>query len=494
MSQEKYCKYHAEIPAKWYCSGCKIPLCSHCVMEERQKGQYVVCPACDKNLHKLSTAHAIPPFWKRMPTSFKYPFNGGSLTYLIGISLFSLLFMVPLWPVVVVASLALPMMILRYAFSVLQHTAMGHTSPPKMSINFKLSELALPIKLILIMIVIGGLMGLILFPLGVNPNVIQMVAFALTQLVLPAMVILLAVHNSFFRAINPIDIGNVIATVGLPYLALCGVLLLLSGAPGSVMFIFGSLVPEWMILMFSIFVAAYFTIINFYLMGYVVYQFHEQLGIRPEVEYSDTLKPSLVKGQKATETASASYPILQKVRLLIKEGMKQAAKATLQKELRSQADLDKARIEMHQLYHQMLLDDNESTEIVSHGNQFILALLDKNLGKQAIGIYNDCKAADPKFVLPTPEDIHKLASAAQKADEHKTILSLINGFVQRHPDYSGSVELLLMAAQSLQHHFRQDEKAKKILQYIIKRYPDDARVQKAKRDLMLIERSAEAGV
>ena len=53
-------------------------------------------------------------------------------------------------------------------------------------------------------------------------------------------------------------------------------------------------------------------------------------------------------------------------------------------------------------------------------------------------------------------------------------------------------KLLLMASQSLQHHFRQDEKAKKILVYVIKRYPEDPRIQKAKRDLMLIERPAGA--
>ena len=233
MAQENYCKYHAEIPAKWYCSGCKITLCSHCVMEERQTGKVIVCPACDKSLRKLSTAHAIPPFWKRMPDTFLYPLNGGSLAYLTGLALFSLLFFVPLWPVVIVASLVLPLMMLRYGFSVLQHTAMGHLTPPKMSINFQLRELSLPLKLVAIMFFLGSLIGLILYPLGVNIVVIQMVAFALTQLVLPAMVVLLAVHSSFFRAINPVDIGFVISTIGLPYLALCGVLLLLSGAPAS---------------------------------------------------------------------------------------------------------------------------------------------------------------------------------------------------------------------------------------------------------------------
>ena len=490
MSQEHYCKYHVEIPAKWYCVGCKIALCSHCVLEDRQSGKNIVCPACDKVLRKLSTAHAIPPFWKRMPATFAYPFNGGSLAYLIGISLFSLLFMVPLMPVVIVASLVLPLMILRYGFSVLQHTAMGHPTPPKMSINFKLSELALPIKFILIIVLIGALIGLILFPLGISPDVIQMVAFILTQLVLPAMIVLLAVHNSFFQAINPIGIGNVIATVGLPYLALCGVLLLLSGAPSSVMYIFGGIIPEWMIVMFSIFVTGYFTIINFYLMGYVVYQFHEHLGIKPEVEYGAHFKVSKSQKNGTGNQTGTSYAALQKVRLLIKEGMQQAAKATLQKELQRHAEMDNARIEMHQLYHQMLINNKESEAAIEHANSFIPALLDENMGKQAIAVFRDCIEIDPQFRLTTPEDIHKLATAAQKADEHKIILSLINGFVQKHPEYPDAIELLLMAAQSLQHHFRQDEKAKKILQYIIKRYPDDARMQKAKRDLMLMDQSA----
>jgi len=492
MSQGKYCKYHSDIPAKWYCTGCKIALCSHCIMEERQTGKITVCPACDKALRKLSTAHAIPPFWKRMPTTFLYPFNGASLTHLVGMSLFSLLFLVPLWPVIIVALLMLPLMMLRYGFSVLQHTATGHLTPPKISLNFQLRELALPLKLIAIIIFLSLIMGLILYPFGVNVVIIQLIAFAFSQLILPAMVVLLAVYKGFFRAINPVDISFVVSTIGLPYLALCGVLLLLSGAPASAQFLLASIIPLWMLTMFNIFIMGYFTVVTFHLLGYVVYQYHEHLGIKPEVEYAVKIKPSNSnKGTNANQSSS-SYPILQKVRLLIKEGMQQAAKATLKKELLHHAEMDRARIELHQLYHQMLINDQEHETLLEHGNTFIPALLDNQMGKQAIAVFRDCIDVDPKYHLTIPGDIHKLATAAQKADEHKIILSLINGFVQKHPDYPDTIELLLMAAQSLQHHFRQDEKAKKILVYAIKRYPEDARIQRAKRDLMLLERPSGA--
>lgn len=491
MSQENHCKYHSEIPAKWYCTGCKIALCSHCVMEERQTGQMTVCPACDKALRKLSTAHAIPPFWKRMPATFRYPLNGGSLSYLIGLALFSLLLLAPLWPVVVVAGLMLPLMVLRYGFSVLQHTAMGHLTAPKLSLNFQMQELALPLKLFAVIITLGFLMGLILFPFGVNPSAIELVAFVLNQLVLPAMVVLLAVHNSFFRAINPVDIGFVISTIGLPYLALCGVLLLLSSGPASVQLLLFGIIPLWLLTMFNVFIMGFFAIVTFHLLGYVVYQYHEQLGIKPEIDYD--VKPAALKtgapGAKVAENqGNASYPVLQKVRLLIKEGMQQAAKATLKKELMRHAETDNARIEMRQLYHQMLVNDKEHEAVLEHASAFIPELLESNQGKQALAIFNDCLELDPAFRLTLPADIHKLATAAQKADEHKIVVSLINGFMQKHPDYPDAIELLLMAARSLQHHFGQKEKAKQILRYIIKRYPEDERTQQARHNLMLIER------
>lgn len=461
-------------------------------MEERQSGKNIVCPACDRSLRKLSTAHAIPPFWKRMPQIFTYPFNSGSLIQLLGFSLFSLLLFVPLWPVVIVASLILPFMVLRYAFSVMQHTAMGHLSPPKIALNFRLQELALPLKMIAAMISLSIILGLITYPFGPQSVGAQGFSFIVSQLLLPAMLIQLAVYSSYLQAMNPVGIGFIIKTLRLPYLALCGVMLLLSGGPIAVMALFMGIIPLWTVGMFMVFVFGFFTIVTFHLLGYVTYQYHEHLGIRPEVEYNVNIKPT--KGQKngPDNPSSTSYATLQKVRLLIKESMQQAAKATLQKELQSHAELDNARIEMHQLYHQMLMNNQENEAILEHGSRFIPALLDKNMGKQAIAIFRDCIAIDPQFRLSMPEDIHKLATAAQKADEHKIIVSLINGFVQKHPDYADTVELLHMAAQSLQHHFRQDEKAKKILLYIIKRYPDDARVQKAKRDLMLMERSAEA--
>jgi len=454
-------------------------------MEDRQTGQTTVCPACDKALRKLSTAHAIPPFWKRMPATFRYPLNGGSLTYLIGLACFSLLFFVPLWPVVVVAGLMLPLMILRYAFSVLQHTAMGHLTPPKLSLNFQMRELALPLKLFAIIMALGFLLALILYPFGINPNVIEAVAFILNQLVLPAMVVLLAVHNSFFRAINPVDIGSVISTIGLPYLALCGVLLLLSGGPASAQFLLFNILPLWLLTMLNVFMMGFFTVVTFHLLGYVVYQYHEHLGIKPEVEYD--VKPP-ARARASSSEGSASYPALQRVRLLIKEGMQQAAKASLKKELMRQAETDNARIEMHQLYHQMLVNDKENEAALEHASAFIPELLDNNQGKQALGIFRDCIEMDPAFRLARPADIHKLATAAKKADEHRIVVSLLNGFIQKHPDYPDAIELLLMAAQSLQHHFGQAEKAKKVLLYIIKRYPEDARTQQARHNLMLIER------
>jgi len=492
MAKGNYCKYHAEIPARWYCSGCKITLCSHCVMEERQSGKVVVCPACDKALRKLSTAHAIPPFWKRMPQTFTYPFNGGSLTQLFGFSIFSLLLFAPLWPVVVVASLILPFIILRYGFSVMQHTAMGHLSPPKISLNFRLHELSLPLKMVAVMISLSLILGIITYPFGPQSIGAQGFSFVVSQLLLPAMLIQLAVYNSYLQAMNPVGIGFVISTLRLPYLTLCGVMLLLSGGPLAVIALFMGIIPLWMIGMFMVFVFGFFTVVTFHLMGYVVYQYHEQLGIKPEVEYNLKIKPSASNREGGGNPTSTSYPMLQKVRLLIKEGMQQAAKATLKQELQQHAELDNARIEMHQLYHQMLVNEQESDAMLEHGRRFIPALLDLQMGKQAIAIFRDCTEIDAKFGLTVPEDIHKLASAAQKADEHKVVVSLMNGFMQKHADYPDAIELLLMASQSLQHHFRQDEKAKKVLLYVIKRYPEDPRVQKAKRDLMLIERPAGA--
>ena len=186
----------------------------------------------------------------------------------------------------------------------------------------------------------------------------------------------------------------------------------------------------------------YFTVVTFHLMGYVVYQYHEHLGIKPEVEHSVSIKPSKGIKNTADKQSNPSYPVLQKVRLLIKEGMQQAAKATLQKELQHHAELDNARIEMHQLYHQMLVNSQENDAVLEHGNSFIPALLDNNMGKQAIAIFRDCIAINPKFGLTMPEDIHKLASAAQKADEHKLIVSLINGFMQKHADYPDAIETI----------------------------------------------------
>ncbi|RMH14154.1 MAG: hypothetical protein D6698_13085 [Gammaproteobacteria bacterium] len=435
-------------------------------MEDRQGGNSMACPVCDKSMRRLSTAHAIPPFWKRLPSMFRYPLNAGSMIYLSGLAIFALLTRVPIVPIVFVVVLLLPLMMMRYGFSVLQHTAMGHMKPPRLALNFHLHELALPLKLYGLMLVLSMLTTFLLFPFRVSMDVIQLISFIELQLMLPAMVVLLAVYRSFFRALNPVDIGSVISTIGLPYLALCGMLLLLSGGPGSLVYLLPGGFPAWIQTMLFVFISGYFTIVNFHLLGYVVYQFHEQLGIKPEIEYD--VRPAKTRSAKAPAADGATYPTLQKVRLLLKEGKQQAAMAALKRELSRLAEMDEARAEMHQLYHRMLLETEDKEQLLDHAREYISRLLDQGRGKQALGVMRDCLSRDKDFRPTNPEEVHQLIRVAYQAEDHRMVVALANGFLRRFPDYPDVIDPLLLAAKSLHHHFNQEDKASTILQFILK--------------------------
>ena len=95
---------------------------------------------------------------------------------------------------------------------------------------------------------------------------------------LPASTMSLAINGSIGDALNPVTLATVMKRIGWPYLILYVFLLLVSAGSSATQLFLGTVAPVWLIVQLITFVSAYFTVIMFNMMGYVVYQYHEDLG------------------------------------------------------------------------------------------------------------------------------------------------------------------------------------------------------------------------
>jgi len=429
-------------------------------------------------LQKMDFAANILPFWKRMPAAFFYPLHPGSLTFLIIVSLASLLQLVPLGGIL--AALLLPFITLKYAFQVMQSTAVGHLAPPKGSTSMSGRDFELPIKLYLLVISVSIIAGL----LSILGTFAVVVAAVLLTAIFPAMVMLLGVTRSFFQALSPIELFEMIRMIGPSYLGLVGMLLLLYSADGAVIMLMWPMIMAGNILTVTVlvtFISSYYTIVMFHVMGYVIYQYHEELGVKAEVEYEPVANN---KKQSAEPSGQSAFA---KAQLLVQEGRPEIAKPFIAKHL--SLEMTAQQIQLHELYFKLLKQLGEHEELTREAGAYIVSLMDHGHGKKALQVFRLCHEVDRTFALNHAGHTHTLIQAAQKASDFDLMLALAANFAKRHPDYPQLFELYLALARVLHEHFKRDQQASAILQSLINKFPQHEEIQQAKLALARIGRS-----
>jgi len=477
-SSASVCRYHPESPSRWHCPDCDIHFCSRCIQPNDSNQAF--CPVCDLLLQKHEFTAIIPPFWKRLPAAFLYPLNLASLMFLAIISLVSLLQLVPLGGIIV--AILLPFMIMKYAFQVLQHTAVGHMSPPLGSTSMSGQDFALPVKSYLLIILLSALVGLSSF-LGLFGIIISVVLFTL---LFPVMIMILGVQQQFFQALNPKEIIEMIQTIGASYFGLVGMLFLLISASSSLFYMFGEFIPlgnKLVLFVIANFVSSYYTVLMFHLMGYVIYQFHEDLGIKSEVEFE-------VGGKKKKTQAPLGQTPVSKASLLIQEGHPEIAKPFIRKHL--SVELTAEQIQLHELYIKLLKQLDEHEELIRIASDYILSLMEHGHGKKALQTFRLCHELDASFQVNHAQHTHSMIQAAHKASDFDLLLALAQNFAKRHPEYDKLFEVYLVVARVLHEHFKRDQQAAAILKSLVQKFPKHESIQRAKMALARIKPAAGA--
>jgi tetratricopeptide (TPR) repeat protein len=450
------CKYHPDSPARWVCSTCSINYCKSCVSEE-DTGRGVFCPVCKNKLHPVSSSNAIKPFWIISGKFFAYPLHLHPLGFLIVLTILYAQFDPTLMGKLM--HFVISIVFMKYTYAVLEDTAHGHLKP--LPINGKVinDELDLPFKQILLTLIISAINIYILIHFGYAAVSVSVV---LTSVAFPAVIMVLALKHSFFSALNPILIVNVIKRIGAAYFLLALLLLLLLSASATVMNVLYSSVSYNSYILISSFVNMYFALIMFHLMGYVLYQYHTELGFDIAVRADD------IKIKSSDEPVINSQ--LRGVEILVQEGKVQEANARLALMINENpANND---FQMYNLKLQHLLGDMDAYN--KHAKKYISYLFASQQIPHAIKILPIILTSSPSFKPAQATERFELAKLLKQNGRSKAAVMLINKLHTDFPSFKEIPEAYFMASKILCEQLGNDMQAISILNFLLLKFPEHA--------------------
>ncbi|MEA9605131.1 hypothetical protein QY702_01410 [Xanthomonas campestris pv. plantaginis] len=403
---------------------------------------------------KVAAQAAPAPFWTRIPAIATYPLRGSALYALIALTLCSALLVLPgILKLVVLGVLG--MATYTYAFDILRHSANGEHDAPRLGYNSFDSA-------VLRLILLAFALGIVIAAAGViagKPGLT--VAYLAVQLLLPGMMIALAIDGSLRRALNPAVSIDMALRIGWPYLAAYGLLYVIQGSGTAAIFVALKYLPP-VVRELTIVVASIWSLFaSFHLMGYLVYQYHEELGYAPS-------------GGVALQREDPDQRLLDEAEQFVRDGHSDAAFQALRGAVRSRA----VSLAVHELYQRLLRQHHRNDELRDHTRQYINRLLQEKQERRALALQREALDTDPAFAPLLPEQATLLAERAKMAGQYQLatdgLLAAIGAWPRERMLPAWSLDAGLLLAE----RFGRDVDARMVLQNALDHCDDD--VQRTK--------------
>ncbi len=466
-----FCKYHSNIPARFYCKSCNVNLCSSCYkLDDTKEYKQYICPICQKPLTSLGMANVITPFWERLPNFFKFPFNIYTLSLMllisasiIGVILFAVFIMIsPLIGTLLLLTYIASMffIIYRYGFALLKYASEGYLDPYEIEGGTgMIKNNIIPIKMFIVLVIVSA----ISYAVGHFGGEKASIAFTyFLAFITPASIMMMGVTGSFFHSINPIALAILIKNVGWSYLAL----LFMSTTLNSGWYSLYEFLPRTMLIAIimvpiSIFISCYLVFVMFQMMGYVIYQYHEKLGYKVDIDFDET-------HESKTNEKGVMDNEIQEINILVHEGKLEEAKTRLMEKVKKSP----GNMQLHDYLHNMLLKLGEYELLSRHGNQYATELIKKEKILQAAQVCENCARNDKTFKISDPYHSITIAEMAVSQGLFKAAVQLLNGFDKRFPSNPNMDKVALLLAKAVCEGMGKDKMAKKILENSIKVFPN----------------------
>ena len=485
----RYCKYHPTQPAHWDCEPCDKQFCNACVKERilttngLQTGKMHLCPDCNLELLWIGAANLIDPFWTRLTKIFAYPFSANPLILSLILSL-----LVSFFSWIPFVNLILYAVLIKYAFSILKTTMHGNLNPPKIDTLFTTEDFAPVIKQ-WIMYAAIGLGGVFAFlKLGFIIGIIYIVIVSYS---LPSMIMLLVTSEKLGHALNPVMFLGFAFKIGKGYLIMWFFLVLLLSAPGALGYYIMQYLPGFSQSFLITFGENMYTFITYHLMGYVILQYHENIG--HEIDYEDfqeniSSQKNQPQGEQNTNQGSEfeideQSEITGQAELLTREGKLDEAIVYIKEATAASGITSLVLLER---YYNLLKLKKQIPDMVSQGHGYLHKLIKFNEKKKACQVYIDCATADKKF-KPTSRDLLKIGSWLKQTDKTKASINAYSRLINFYPDNPLVPKTYFILAQIYNEKMKNKLQAKKIINILIKKFPDHDIIAHAKQYMQQLE-------
>jgi hypothetical protein len=452
-----------------------------------------------------ATAAAVTPFWQRMPRLFLFPLQRAPLVRIVLASVASVLavsllagqFAAAPWRtllLLLLAGTAANLYVAQFAFLVIERTASGYLDSRSYPRSGERADWRRPLKMFLILVAVPVLLAL---SGALLPGALVLAAMLAFVLLLPASVMVLTMTDSFSEAIHPGRCAGAAWRIGPPYLLLCLYLFLLftgfqqalhvvlpvSGAgavaaasaahavapaaraPASAL--------SFGIAYFAVSVVGnYFLVLTCALIGYVMYQYGDALGVSVVGPGEAAVRGPMSASAHARRQREAL------IGKMVAAGEFREAIDLVREEMSARP----GDLSLHARMHTLLLHEGSRPRIEEHAQRYLERLLVAGNVKDALALLEQTRAAFADFGPRDPGRLPQLAAAALDADKPRLAADVVRGFDSRNPGHPAIPDVFVIGAR-IYLQTGQSDTARRLLQLVVDRFPDAAAAAEARRYL-----------
>lgn len=419
----------------------------------------------NSNNSTLRVTEDIVPFWNRLREISLYPLRGDAL---MTIGLLALGRLFTLLPFGWLINIAIWVGVYKYAFEVLRNSANGRTEPPVGSLNVDeaMGRRAISLQIGFVAL---NVLGYLLFGFVGGAIVSVLLAFGL-----PGAFMSLAMDENVLHALNPATWLQVMARLGWPYFVAAGLCLVINASMANAQALLLPFLPYMIALIVFYFLAHYAVVATFHLMGYLIYQYHDELG------YEVVAQP---QARRASDDPDQT--LLDQSAELVRAGKPEDAATLLREHIRERGGSDA----VHTQYRKLLRVAGNNEELLRHGREYVTTLLAQDKDKRALDIVRECGEIDPTFAPTQAADVTRLAHKAADWGLTQVAIRLLSGFHKRFPKSADIPKNYLLVAKLMHDKLGQDAEAQALLQQLKGAYPQHELMPQIEERLALIQRT-----
>ncbi len=252
------------------------------------------------------------------------------------------------------------------------------------------------------------------------------IAMLALSLMLPASTLVIAIDDEFFRALDPTWVPHFMRAMGSAYFVLWLFFLLIVGSRQMVLSA-GADWPAFLRLPLEMGLGGYLGLVLCALLGYVIYQFHQELHLDVDVDF-DTHRQAggaaaiarAGSARAAVQQADPKTPLERHVQQLVAQGKLAEAIAEVKDEMR----YDRLDPELNTLLHTLYLRGSDSAATLAHGQLWLKALVRAGQVREAGKGLRRLLTIDSNFVVEDAAARAALAQLAQAQGDHALIATL----------------------------------------------------------------------